>query len=181
MSDYSRDGSIYPDPDQPPYLVSLYGPLFYILLSLPLRLANHNIDTARMLVRITVAGFWVAGLFLVFLIVYRISDSRKKGAVAILLACAPHVIAHWTTQVRGDLLGITFSLLSIYFVLAAPNYRNLAAGGVCSVLALLCKQTFVAAPVAVLVYLLWRRRFSYALIGCAVVGLGTLLGYGIVM
>jgi hypothetical protein len=181
MSDYSRDGTIYPDPDQPPYLVSLYGPLFYILLSLPSRLANHNIETARMLVRITVAGFWVAGLFLVFLIVYRISGSLKKGAFAMLLACAPHVIAHWTTQVRGDFLGIAFSLLSIYFVLAAPNYRNLAAGGVCSVLALLCKQTFVAAPVAVLVYLLWRRRFAYALTWCAVVGLGTSLGYGILM
>lgn len=181
ISDYSRDGAIYPDPDRPPYLVSLYGPLFYILLSLPSRLANQNIDAARILVRITIAGFWVAGLLLVFLIVYRISGSMKKGTVAVLLACAPHVIAHWTTQVRGDLLGITFSLLSIYFVLGAARCPNLAAGGVCSVLALLCKQTFVAAPVAVLVFLLWRRRFGHALIWCAVVCLGTTLGYGIVM
>ena len=179
ISDYARTGTIYPDPNQPPYLATLYGPLFYILLSLPVRFAG-NVENIRLVARLTMIGFWIASLVLLFLIVYRISGSKKRGVWAVAFACAPDVIAHWTTQIRSDLTGITFSLLSIYFILGSTKPR-LRLAAVWSVLALLCKQTFVSAPLAVFLYLLWRRRFAQAFLWASAVGLGTFLGYGVVI
>jgi len=180
IGEYTRTGVIYPDPNRPPYLASLYGPLFYILLSFPWRLA-HDIDAARLIVRLAVSAFWLASLCVVFLIVFRISGSAKRGAWAVLFACAPDVIAHWTTQIRSDLMGTTFSLLSIYFVLRGARYRDLFAGSICAVLALLCKQSFIAAPVAVLLCLVWLRRSRHALAWGVTVFAGAAVGYGIVI
>jgi hypothetical protein len=180
IGDYAHTGTIYPDPNRPPYLASLYGPMFYVLLSLPARLAG-SIDEMRMLVRVAILVFWIASLVLLFFIVYRVSGSMNRGAWAIAFACAPDVIAHWTTQVRSDLPGITFSLLSIYVFLGAKAYPRLILAAFWSVLALLCKQTFLPASLAVLLYLLWCRRFAQALVWASTITFGTLLGYGAVI
>src|ERR1700685_1732468 len=74
IGDYAHSGTLYPDPNQPPYLASLYGPLFYILLSVPYRLAN-SVDTVRVIVRLAIVAFWIASLVLVFFIVCRLSGS----------------------------------------------------------------------------------------------------------
>src|SRR5215217_6533640 len=40
VAEVVRTGSIYPDPDRPPYLVSIYGPLTYALLAFPYAIAD---------------------------------------------------------------------------------------------------------------------------------------------
>lgn len=180
IGDYTRGGAIYPDPNRPPYYMSLYGPLFYILMSLPCRFAA-DIGRLRIVARLTMLGFLLLSLALVFSIVYRLSGSARRGAWALAFASAPAVIAHWTTQIRADLLGISFSLLSVYCLLGPPTYSRLLFCGICAALALLCKQTFIAAPCAVLLYLLYRRRVAHAAVFFAAVCLGTALGYGLVI
>lgn len=178
MRDLAQHGAVYPNPNQPPYLVSLYGPLFYIVLGLPWRI-TQDIDTARYLVRAAVIGFWLMGLVLVYHIARRVSGSVAKGAIAVAFALSAPTIAHWTTQVRGDLMGIGFSLLGIYWVLGEAGYGRLIAAGLCAALALFSKQTFLAAPCAILVFFAAQRRWRYMLtFGVAAVG-GSALGYGV--
>ena len=43
VEQFIRSGYIYPDSDLPPYYVSLYGPLTYVLLALPYRLSLIHI------------------------------------------------------------------------------------------------------------------------------------------
>jgi hypothetical protein len=56
IGDFIRSGHIYPDSDRPPYLVSIYGPLTYVLLAMPYRLAQVAGMTPQVLVRLGIMG-----------------------------------------------------------------------------------------------------------------------------
>src|SRR5947209_7964519 len=49
-------GRIYPDLDRPPYLVTLYGPLTYVLLAAPYGLAQATGIAPQVLVRLGIVG-----------------------------------------------------------------------------------------------------------------------------
>src|SRR5262245_59421222 len=56
VGDFIHSGKIYPDIDRPPYLVTLYGPLSYVLLGVPYALAEAAGIPPRVMVRLGVVG-----------------------------------------------------------------------------------------------------------------------------
>jgi len=180
IADAAHGHALYPPLGQPPYLATLYGPLFYFLLAIPFRLAEAVGANPAVAVRAVIAGAFCGCLGLISLLSWRLSGSRRVALVSALVAGAIVPIGGWTTQIRADFPALLPALAAICLWLpgsgGAPR-RGAAALAVG--LALLIKQTFVAAPIAIVCWLLYRRRYleagRWAASVMAIVG----VGYGI--
>ena len=75
IGEFIRSGSIYPDIDRPPYLVTLYGPLTYVLLAVPYGLAQATGTTPQVLVRLGIVGTVCLCVLITFLISRRLYAS----------------------------------------------------------------------------------------------------------
>lgn len=158
-----KSGRIYTDIHLPPYLPSVYGPFYYVLLSLPYRLAMRLGTDPTVVLRITTLLFSLGCFGVIVVITRRIGASPGTGLVAALLAAE----GLWeggaaTVSLRPDLVALFFSLLAVLLSLDEARRGAWIAGAVSAGLALMCKQTFVAAPVAICLWLIWRRRFRAA-------------------
>jgi Dolichyl-phosphate-mannose-protein mannosyltransferase len=175
-----QTGHFYPDGDRPPYMVSLYGPLTYLVLGVPYRLAQAAGVTPQMLVRLGVLAAFSLCVWLVYLIGKRLYGSRIIAWFCVLFAVSALPLAQWTTEIRGDFLGLAVALLSVYWFLRNDGRSPTLGAAICAGLAPLCKQTFLAVPLAVFSWLVFRRRFKNAASWAVTVGLTVGVGYAIV-
>ena len=170
-------GHLYPDPDQPPYLVSVYGPLTYILLAIPYKVALVLGIDPQVMVRLVPLGAMYLCVFLVFLIGRRLSDSRRIAWLCALFAVSALPISAW--MIRGDFLALGFALFSLLLLLRTPERPQIIGAAICAGMALLIKQTFLAAPVAVFCWLIYRRRFKAAALWGMCIALTVAGGYAV--
>jgi len=175
IGEFVRSGHIYPDIDRPPYQVTVYGPLTYVLLAIPYRLAQAAGIAPQVVVRLGIVGALCLCVLLIFLISRRLYSSCPIAWLCALFAVSALPIAEWTTQIRGDFLALGFSLLSVYLFLLANGRPRTIGAAVCAGIALLVKQTFWAAPIAIVSWLIYRRRYEEVLFwaigfACIVVG-----------
>jgi hypothetical protein len=179
IGEFIHTGHIYPDGDRPPYLVSLYGPLTYVLLSIPYRLAEAAGVTPQLLVRLTIVGAVCLCVLFIYLISKRLYGSRSIALLCALFAVSTLPMAQWTTQIRSDFLGLAVSLASIYWFLAKNGRPQTICAAICAGLAPLFKQTFVAAPIGIVAWLIYRRRYKEAALWALTVALTVVGGYAI--
>jgi hypothetical protein len=179
IGEFIHTGHIYPDGDRPPYLVSLYGPLTYVLLSVPYRLAHSIGVTPQVLVRLAVVGAFCLCISFIYLISKRLYNSRSIGLLCALFALSTLPMAQWTTQIRSDFLGLAVSLASVYWFLARNGRPQTIGAAICAGLAPLFKQTFLAAPVGVIAWLIYRRRYKEAALWAVTVALTVACGYAV--
>ena len=180
ISQFIGSGHIYFDGNRPPYMVSLYGPLMYLLLSAPYKLALAAGIAPQLLVRLGVVGTVGLCVWLTYLISRRMDSSRPVAWLCALFAVSALPLGHWTTQVRGDFFGLLFSLAGMYLFLARDSRVGTIASALCAGLAPLAKQTFVAVPLVIFGWLLFRRRYKEAAWWAAGVLLTTVGGYALV-
>jgi hypothetical protein len=179
IGEFIHTGHIYPDGDRPPYLVSLYGPLTYVLLSVPYRLAHSIGVTPQVPVRFAIVGAVCLCISLIYLISKRLYNSRSIALLCALFALSTLPMAQWTTQIRSDFLGLAVSLVSVYWFLARNGRPQTIGAAICAGLAPLFKQTFVAAPIGVVAWLIYKRRYKEAALWATTVGLTVACGYAI--
>ena len=180
VREFVRSGHMYLGVHSPPYLVTLYGPLTYVLLSIPYRVAEAVGASPVVAIRLTLVGGVLMCVALVYAISRRVNGPSSVAWLCVLFALSTPALAGWTTQVRPDFFGLGFALLSLYLFLGSNGlgsneHRLPVAAVICAGLALLFKQTFVAAPAAILLYLLYRRRWREAAfwsLGVAAVAIG---------
>jgi hypothetical protein len=171
---------LYPPLDRPPYLVTAYGPLTYLLFGLTHGLAEVlGIDAA-----VTARGAVLLAFLCCVLAVYRlIKATEASQTVALicvaLLLCSP-AFALWTTQCRGDFLAAALSLFSLLAVTLGSVSGLLIAALLCAG-AILTKQSFVSATIAIAAWLALRRRhgdcarFLAVVLACVGASYGLLL------
>ncbi len=149
-------GAIYRDLSQPPYLPAQYGPLVYILYSLPARIgAFPNPFVGPRLIAIAAFLLCVA---VVISIVRTLVPGRYAWLWGLLLATSIVSMQGWGLQLRGDFPGIFFSLLALRLLLARTRYASLFAG-LSAGFAMQFKITFLTALVAGSLWLLFRKRW----------------------
>jgi len=88
-------------------------------------------------------------------------------------------MASWTTQIRGDFLALVLSLFSLYWFLVTNGRPRGIGAAICAGIALLVKQTFVAVPLAIVSWLIYRRRYKEAFLWSTSLALTVLGGYAI--
>jgi hypothetical protein len=156
-----RGGPIYTRADQPPYTPSAYGPLFYLGLG-----AVGWVARPATFQSFLVAGrvFTLALFMLIAFAAYRWARrwnvSPLMSLAAPLLILGDQSIWPWQVAVRPEIGGLLLSLLgfSVLSQSDEPATGRVATAGFLMGLAFLFKQTFLAAPAAGFVWLLWKRR-----------------------
>ena len=171
IGEFVRSGHIYSDIDRPPYQVTCYGPLTYVLLAVPYRVAQAVGITPQVLVRLGVVGTLCVCVSLIFLISQRLYSSRSMAWLCALFAVSALPLASWTTQIRSDFLALAFSLLGLYLFLLWNGRRRAIGAAICAGIALLIKQTFFAVPIAIVGWLIYKRRYKDAALWTAGVAL----------
>jgi hypothetical protein len=172
---------IYTDPGKPPFTITQYSPLFYVVsagLARALRVEAMDASAITMVCRSVSLTTAVA----VALLTFALASVRLRlpRTVGVLVASFAFVSAvPWHFLARPDALMTFFLVLSVYLVLrveagkVAYSHASAAAAVVAAFLALLTKQNGAQALGLVFLYLLMARAWkelATALLSAAAAG-----------
>jgi len=158
VESYLQTGQIYPDLSNPFELPSLYGPLTYVLLSLPLRVISW--ESGYLGLRLLILASFLVCLYLVASISRKLIHHRRAVPVSLLLAASFGVLYGWPIQLRGDFPSILFALLAIRLLLSGRPWAPALAGAAAG-FALQFKFTYVAAAAAGFLWLTYHRKWKH--------------------
>ncbi len=150
-----------------------YPPLFALVLSGPLALGWQPIVSARVisLLSLVVTSLSAGSMA-------RSVTGRWQPALvaAVALAATSQATVVWSTTGRVDSLALAFTCAGLAWWVAGSRWSTVLAAA-CFTLALLTKETMVAAPAAVALSLLFSRRWKHAVVLGAGIALPTLAVY----
>jgi hypothetical protein len=183
----SQTGRLYPGFEAPPYTPAPYGPLFYVMLAAAGRLCNGDAYAIRVLLRSIVFASYVFLGLMGYLLARNAGATRHAAALgAAAIWTAPQLWMYWNVSARPDFPGLLLSFGGIWFVSrrASPTVRSVILAAACCASAILVKQSYLAAPLAIALYFLYRRSFrqffvfagSGLLVGLSVLGYLALRG-----
>lgn len=146
-----------------------YPPIHPSILAIVGDLPGPTVFTAGRLVSLVAA---ICALLCGFALVRRVSDSTLGALAAAVLLASFVPLQIWAMRIKPDVTGLAFTLAGLWMVALAVPSRDLKtaparmfgipptliAAAVLFVLAHFTKQTMVAAPLATVTVLLFRRR-----------------------
>jgi hypothetical protein len=175
MVQLRRGVPIYASPSAERFDAAIYGPLYYLLGAhlvspdkpayLPLRLVSLTALLGCALACALLA-FWIGNSYL--------------AAVLAPLLFVAYDFVNWNgTSVRCDFMALFFSFVGFLIAYRFQNSRALLMAVPLMLLAGFFKQQFIAAPIAVLLFLLVEKRYRLAIqfAGIVVVSTSVLLGF----
>jgi hypothetical protein len=181
ITGFMHHGELFPPLDRPPYLVTVYGPLTYLFFGVPYAAAEVLGANPVLGMRLTHFGSVVACVSALAVLTRRFDRSALILLLAIGFAASGAPLRTWVLQLRGDFLGLFLSLSCIALCAGENTPRRPWGSAVLAGLAILTKQTFIAAPLAVVVWLLWQKQIRHAAVWAGMVCGVVVLGYGIML
>jgi hypothetical protein len=174
-------GELFPPLDRPPYLITVYGPLTYLVLSVPYAAAEAIGLDPVLALRLVEVALLCASVGVVAVLTHQFTRARTMVLLAILLAVAGAPLRPWVLQLRGDFLGLFLSLACVALCVRGNAGAAFRTAAVLGGLAIITKQTFIAAPAAVILWLVWQRQFRRAAAWGGMVSAVVVAGYGIML
>lgn len=147
---------LYEDLNHNPQSVSAYGPIFYAATALLHRLGLPIFQSARLLS----FGALLGALWCVWRVLNILIADPYARAAGLIVAASTENLSFWGTVGQADMLGACLSLAAFTSFLTWRDRRStlrLVASGVCVLLAVFTKPTFIAAGVAIGFCLLWQH------------------------
>jgi hypothetical protein len=165
----AKGESIYHGIETPPYSFAAYTPLYYALTALLLKFTGLSYLPAKLLTFLFALSIGYA--------MVRLSRLWKKTArdglwSACLFFLIPAVLFN-TIRCHAQMMAVAFSIWSLVFFLRDRRFPTLVVSPLFAVAAFYAKQTQIALPLAMLLYLALRKRrwlLPYAAVG-AVAGM----------
>jgi hypothetical protein len=150
----------YPPVGRPPYLVNVYGPVFYYMVAPLVKWFGLSFTAPRLLV---LASGMAVALFLVLLLLHW----TESWVIALgfgLSFLAISLVRDWVYVLRVELFATALVLAGLYMFAVR---KSLLWSALLFLAALFTKITFLAAPVACILYLLLSgdRRRAWRFIG----------------
>lgn len=161
-----RTGQLYHSYSSPPYVVQPFGPLFYAMNAAIARASNGDADiTVRRARRLTFACFLLCG-FVVFRICRKLEFSNSQSALAGMMLLAQPAFTNWNVTMRPDVPTLLGMLLSLLFAVREEEWglRACIFSGFFAGTAFLLKQSALAAPAAIAVVFLLKRKYKQTFI-----------------
>lgn len=170
---------LYEDYRRAPFLVTAFPPLWYALLSVPARLGWSGVDA------ITLAGrcMNLGALLLLVAVGYawnrRLGLPQNSAVFGPLVYLSFPVLIPWAVASRPDFPSLLFAGLALCILPEQPRMRLAAASGLLAGCAFLIKHNAVAVPVAIVLWLVWNRKWKHAALFSA--AWGALVGSTLVL
>jgi hypothetical protein len=177
----AQTGKLYSDLNAPPYTPTPYGPFFYSSLQLVAKVTGAEADRIRHGYRIFDFLCFLSLPLVVFSTLRRMTVSATQAMLGALAAGSAFFFHTWNVTARPDVPALLLSLLAIWIMCRreAPSVTDLVLAAVACASAILCKPSFLAAPISIFLALVVRRRWKdvFMFSGAAgLFGLGA-LGY----
>jgi len=176
----AESGHVYPNLYSPPFTPATYGPLFYV--SLAGLAKTGSLDFLGLL---RVGRLAVFACFLVVVVVAYLWCRRAGLRPALALLSSAFILSQydfveWNMSVRPDAIALALDLLAIYFISRAefPSLADAVCGGLCLGLAVLFKQSYAAAALAVGLWLLFHLKIQRlaVVVAAAILPVATVFG-----
>lgn len=174
---FAHEGTLYYSLKQYPYTVCAYMPVFYTLAAGLIKAGLPALIGARIL---SIAALGLI-LWLSYQLVLLFTGERLYAQLAVAMLGISQLLLSWGTTGQVDTLTVALALASFYcfarFQVLGEERLDLAAG--LAIAALFTKQTALAAPAAIFLFLLFtapKRALRFAAI---VAGLGGVLVLGL--
>lgn len=156
---------------RPPYVMSVYGPLYYAIIGLGIKLFGFQFWFGR---SVSLLAFLVA-CFCIYRLVARLTKKspfqNELCCLGVAMFASPMPVGFWSGMHRADFLALAFGLCGLVLSNAgsdgpAPNHRRLVFAGVCFAAAVFCRQTAIL-PLAFASAWHWKyhRRAALGLLG----------------
>jgi hypothetical protein len=155
----ARGQAVYTDPNDFPFVISNYPPLFAALSALLVSLVGVSLSATRIVATLSTL---LCGA-LVGAITYQGSGLRVPSVVCGGAFLGSLFVYQWGAWGRVDSTAILLSLLAILVLQRLEDWRGITLAALCCLLSLYTKQTEWAAPLAILGWLLWRHQGRRAL------------------
>ena len=170
----SQGINIYQDISDYPFTMAMYTPLYSLLSSLFIKFFGISFSSGRF---ISVASAIIIGI-LIYVIIKEKTNRQIALLSSLIFFGSPYIYA-WTSLFRVDTLGLLFSLCGIYFVYKYENNNNVYVAIPFFILSIYTKQSFIAAPLASVIYLVLRdKKRGIAFAG--LMGLSVIIPYAII-
>ena len=160
----ARTGHLYAVPSVPPYVLQPFGPLYYAINATIAWESHLNFELVRARLRLLTYGCSIFSALIIFLICRKLRFSVVSSTLAGLLFLGQPFLVTWDDTVRPDMLFLMVMLLSLLCAVAVDSLggAGYVLSGVLAGLAFLIKQPGIAVPIAVLIILLYRKKFRTA-------------------
>ena len=166
---FAKSGKLYSPLDRPPYTPVAYGPVLYLVLAGIAR--SFHLDFRGLLLagRVLSLTCFLLLAATTYFAALRCGHKRWIAVIPAIFVITGYSFARWNVTVRPDMAAVLLSVLCIALLLI-PTRGSVVGAAVCVAAAVLLKLSYVAAPVAVLIWLIWSRRYWYAVLFCATAG-----------
>ncbi len=152
----SQGEFLYPPLENPPFLVDNYPPVYPLLLATGFYFTDPNFHWPRLLSLLATCGtalllgYWT----------YSRTYSRQAGLLTGLIFLSFYHVYDWGALARVDTTGLLFSIAGLILF---EKKRSWKAAFPYFLIALLTRQTLLAAPAAVFCFLLYSKQKKTAL------------------
>ena len=164
----ARNGELpYHDFSRPPHVVTLYGPLFYIVPGTIARLLNTSWIGTIVCGRWYTYTAWLGVGLMIYALGRQAGCQRTIAMVAALLWLSGTLASPWAVAYRPDAAALLLSLSALWMYERRKSAMTVGATVALLVAAFLHKQTSVAVLLAIAVTEIEQRRFARA---AAVIG-----------
>jgi hypothetical protein len=155
---------LYQDYRQPPSLITHFPPLWYGFLALAVKAGISDMDSLTLVGRFLSLLFLVGAASLGYFWNRRLGVSPSLALFAPVIYLAFPIMVPWAATARPDFPGLYFAFLAIYVIALRPSKAAVCGAGVIAALAFLIRHNAVAAPAAIGLWLLWKRRWAQAVL-----------------
>lgn len=158
-----RGGSLYHDFHNPPFAVTSYPPVFYLVSAAVSKLFARWIHFVYDCARAVAFAATILTAIVAAFVTGKTKSSRAAQFGTSLLFLGSSLLLPWGFMARVDSLMLLFTISGLYLFIhfKESNLKYLAV--VAFVLAIFTKQSALAAPAAVILTLLYQRRWRQGL------------------
>ncbi len=162
---------LYEDYRQPPYLMSSFTPLWYAVVAVAAKAGFSDLDSLVLFGRILSLASLLGMAILAYLWNRRMGVSRRLASLAPAFFLSLPILIPWAVTARPDFPSLFLALLALYLAAGRVSTSSVVIAAIAASLAFLAKQNTVAVAVALVLWLIWSRRWKHAALFCAVWGL----------
>lgn len=165
---WAQSSPLYLDYRQPPYLITAFPPLWYAVLLGGVKVGFSSLDALTLFGRIVTLVSLLGIAALAYLWNRRLGLSPMLAILAAAFYLSFPNLIPWAVTARPDFPALFLCFLAIYWAAFGRGNISTSLAAISAALGFLMRHNAVAAPVAIVLWLLKTRRWKHAALFCSV-------------